>query len=73
MNVVGGRVPGPGLGGFTLGGGFSWYAIPYELYIPFERGAISDNTQENEPAWLVVAEMGYIGWLLTPVLTRLDL
>lgn len=24
VNVVGGRVPGPGLGGFTLGGGYSW-------------------------------------------------
>jgi len=23
-NVVGGRVPGPGVGGFTLGGGYSW-------------------------------------------------
>lgn len=25
VNVVGGRVPGPGIGGFTLGGGYSWY------------------------------------------------
>ncbi|KAH6612288.1 hypothetical protein B0J18DRAFT_452588 [Chaetomium sp. MPI-SDFR-AT-0129] len=24
VNVVGGRVPGPGVGGFSLGGGFSW-------------------------------------------------
>lgn len=24
VNVVGGRVPGPGVGGFTLGGGYSW-------------------------------------------------
>lgn len=24
VNVVGGRTPGPGVGGFTLGGGFSW-------------------------------------------------
>jgi hypothetical protein len=24
LNVVGGRVIGPGVGGFTLGGGFSW-------------------------------------------------
>ncbi|KAK1752816.1 hypothetical protein QBC47DRAFT_63097 [Echria macrotheca] len=24
INVVGGRVPGPGVGGFTLGGGYSW-------------------------------------------------
>lgn len=26
VNVVGGRVIGPGVGGFTLGGGYSWYA-----------------------------------------------
>ncbi|KAH6627469.1 hypothetical protein F5144DRAFT_621651 [Chaetomium tenue] len=25
VSVVGGRVPGPGVGGFTLGGGYSWY------------------------------------------------
>lgn len=24
VSVVGGRVPGPGVGGFTLGGGYSW-------------------------------------------------
>lgn len=24
INVVGGRVPGPGVGGYTLGGGYSW-------------------------------------------------
>ena len=24
VGVVGGRVPGPGVGGFTLGGGYSW-------------------------------------------------
>lgn len=25
VNVVGGRVSGPGVGGLTLGGGYSWY------------------------------------------------
>lgn len=29
VNVVGGRVSGPGVGGLTLGGGFSWYAYIY--------------------------------------------
>lgn len=24
LNLVGGRVGGPGVGGFTLGGGYSW-------------------------------------------------
>ncbi|CAK1359615.1 hypothetical protein CB0940_05789 [Cercospora beticola] len=32
-NVVGGRVPGPGVGGFTLGGGYSWKTNLYGLTI----------------------------------------
>jgi FAD/FMN-containing dehydrogenase len=31
VNVVGGRVPGPGTGGFTLGGGYSWLSDQYGL------------------------------------------
>ncbi|KAL2130285.1 hypothetical protein VTI74DRAFT_6679 [Chaetomium olivicolor] len=31
VNVVGGRVPGPGVGGFTLGGGYSWKTNQYGL------------------------------------------
>ncbi|ORY86976.1 hypothetical protein BCR37DRAFT_343476 [Protomyces lactucae-debilis] len=31
VNVVGGRVAGPGVGGFTLGGGFSWKTQAYGL------------------------------------------
>lgn len=27
VNVVGGRVKGPGVGGFTLGGGYSWCVL----------------------------------------------
>lgn len=30
-NVVGGRTPGPGIGGFTLGGGFSWKTNQFGL------------------------------------------
>ncbi|TVY64338.1 Bifunctional solanapyrone synthase [Lachnellula suecica] len=30
-NLVGGRVPGPGTGGFTLGGGYSWLTNQYGL------------------------------------------
>ena len=30
-NVVGGRVTGPAVGGFTLGGGFSWLTNQYGL------------------------------------------
>ncbi|KAK3334087.1 hypothetical protein B0T19DRAFT_449329 [Cercophora scortea] len=31
VNVVGGRVPGPGVGGFTLGGGYSWKTNQFGL------------------------------------------
>jgi len=31
VNTVGGRVPGPGVGGFSLGGGFSWLSDQYGL------------------------------------------
>ncbi|KAK4164091.1 bifunctional solanapyrone synthase [Cladorrhinum sp. PSN259] len=33
LNVVGGRVIGPGVGGFTLGGGFSWKTNQYGLTV----------------------------------------
>jgi FAD/FMN-containing dehydrogenase len=36
VNVVGGRVPGPGVGGFTLGGGYSWWVIMI-IMIQFEQ------------------------------------
>ncbi|ELU42150.1 putative FAD dependent oxidoreductase [Rhizoctonia solani AG-1 IA] len=32
VNVVGGRVTGVGVGGFTLGGGYSWLSNQYGLY-----------------------------------------
>ncbi|OAQ62766.1 FAD binding domain-containing protein [Pochonia chlamydosporia 170] len=31
VNAVGGRVPGPGTGGFTLGGGYSWLTNQFGL------------------------------------------
>jgi len=31
VNIVGGRVPGPGTGGFSLGGGYSWLTNQYGL------------------------------------------
>ncbi|WPH00661.1 Hypothetical protein R9X50_00349100 [Acrodontium crateriforme] len=31
VTINGGRVPGPGVGGFTLGGGFSWWTNQYGL------------------------------------------
>ncbi|KAF9639259.1 FAD linked oxidase [Lasiodiplodia theobromae] len=54
-NVVGGRVVGPGVGGFTLGGGFSWKTNQYGLTcdtvksftLVFPNGTISRVNSEQ--------------------------
>ncbi|EGO57248.1 hypothetical protein NEUTE1DRAFT_109527 [Neurospora tetrasperma FGSC 2508] len=56
-NVVGGRVPGPGVGGLTLGGGYSWktnqYGMTcdtvksYELVLP--NGTITRVSKTENP------------------------
>ncbi|KAK5653719.1 hypothetical protein OQA88_8750 [Cercophora sp. LCS_1] len=56
-SVVGGRVPGPGVGGFTLGGGFSWKTnqfgltcdtvIAYNLVLP--NGTVTTVSQDSNP------------------------
>ncbi|KAK0704397.1 hypothetical protein B0H67DRAFT_544760 [Lasiosphaeris hirsuta] len=55
VNVVGGRVEGPGVGGFSLGGGYSWKTnqyglavdtvISYTLVLP--DGKITEVTKDN--------------------------
>lgn len=57
LNVVGGRVEGPGTGGFTLGGGYSWLTdqygltcdtvVSYELVLP--NGTIVTVDAESQP------------------------
>ncbi|KAG8161219.1 hypothetical protein KVR01_009483 [Diaporthe batatas] len=57
VNVVGGRVKGPGVGGFTLGGGYSWKTnqhgltsdtvVQFNLVLP--NGTISSASAENNP------------------------
>ncbi|KAI0263018.1 FAD-binding domain-containing protein [Gloeopeniophorella convolvens] len=59
VNVVGGRVQGVGVAGFTLGGGYSWKSsqygltldnvLEYELVLP--DGTIKTVTQEDEDLW----------------------
>ncbi|PPQ84494.1 hypothetical protein CVT24_006685 [Panaeolus cyanescens] len=57
VNVVGGRLPGVGVAGFILGGGYSWKSnqygltidtvLAYELVTP--GGVIMNVTHESEP------------------------
>ncbi|CAE6384251.1 unnamed protein product [Rhizoctonia solani] len=57
VNVVGGRVTGVGVGGFTLGGGYSWLSNQYGLTIDtvtaFEvvlpNGTITTATEAQNP------------------------
>ncbi|CAE6425123.1 unnamed protein product [Rhizoctonia solani] len=57
VNVVGGRVTGVGVGGFTLGGGYSWLSNQYGLTIDtitaFEvvlpNGTITTATETQNP------------------------
>lgn len=53
VNVVGGRVPGPGVGGFTLGGGYSWYVRLNQSYLYPKMQDVANDVKENKPAWLV--------------------
>lgn len=43
VNVVGGRVTGPGTGGFTLGGGYSWLTDQYGQFRSFLPTTLADN------------------------------
>ncbi|KAI0030481.1 FAD-binding domain-containing protein [Vararia minispora EC-137] len=62
VNVVGGRVPGVGVAGFTLGGGYSWktsqYGLTidniaaYELVLP--NGTITTVTATDEDLWFAL-------------------
>ncbi|KAL9056195.1 MAG: hypothetical protein Q9162_003074 [Coniocarpon cinnabarinum] len=56
-NVVGGRVAGPGVGGFTLGGGFSWKSNQFGLTsdtvksfkVVLPNGTIASIDSETSP------------------------
>ncbi|KAK0199347.1 FAD-binding domain-containing protein [Desarmillaria ectypa] len=57
VNVLGGRISGIGVAGFTLGGGYSWLSnqyglaidnvVSYELVVP--NGTVVTVTGENDP------------------------
>ncbi|KAH8748651.1 hypothetical protein F5883DRAFT_238608 [Diaporthe sp. PMI_573] len=57
VNVVGGRVKGPGVGGFTLGGGYSWKTNQYGLTsdtveqfnVVLPNGTISSASADYNP------------------------
>ncbi|KAF8915512.1 hypothetical protein CPB85DRAFT_1217667 [Mucidula mucida] len=57
VTVVGGRVPGPGVAGFSLGGGFSWltnqYGLSLDTIVAMELvkpdGVVANVTQDSDP------------------------
>lgn len=44
---MGGRVNGPGVGGFTLGGGFSWLTNQYGHYTPLSSFSALQSANLN--------------------------
>ncbi|KAI0061079.1 FAD-binding domain-containing protein [Artomyces pyxidatus] len=62
VNIVGGRVPGVGVAGFTLGGGYSWKSnqygltidniVAYELVLP--SGTVTTVTEANTDLWFAL-------------------
>ncbi|KAK7681862.1 hypothetical protein QCA50_015210 [Cerrena zonata] len=67
VNVVGGRVTGVGVAGFTLGGGYSWLTnqygltvdnvVGYELVLP--SGDVTQVTQASNPDLFFALKGGY--------------
>lgn len=67
VNVIGGRVTGVGVAGFTLGGGYSWKSnqhgltmdtvTKYELVKP--DGVVEDVTQESDSELFFALKGGY--------------
>jgi hypothetical protein len=62
LNVVGGRVDGVGVGGFTLGGGYSWktnqYGLTIDTVTAFElvlpNGHVITVTEKDEDLWFAL-------------------
>ncbi|KAH8980666.1 FAD-binding domain-containing protein [Lactarius akahatsu] len=62
LNVVGGRMDGVGVSGFTLGGGYSWktnqYGLTIDTVTAFElvlpNGHVRKVTEEDEDLWFAL-------------------
>jgi len=67
VNVVGGRVTGVGVAGFTLGGGYSWktnqYGLTIDTVTAFElvkpNGTIVSVTQASDPSLFMALKGGF--------------
>ncbi|KII86811.1 hypothetical protein PLICRDRAFT_30995 [Plicaturopsis crispa FD-325 SS-3] len=67
VNVVGGRVPGVGVAGFTLGGGYSWKTNQYGLTIDTVQayelvkpsGNVSTITADSDPDLFFALKGGF--------------
>ncbi|KAI9437943.1 FAD-binding domain-containing protein [Lactarius indigo] len=62
VNVIGGRIPGIGVGGFTLGGGYSFqtsqYGLAVDNVVAFElvlpNGTVTTVTEANHDLWFAL-------------------
>ncbi|KAH8978084.1 FAD-binding domain-containing protein [Lactarius hatsudake] len=62
VNVIGGRFPGVGVGGFTLGGGYSFqtsqYGLAVDNVVAFElvlpNGTVTTVTEANHDLWFAL-------------------
>ncbi|KAI9439635.1 FAD dependent oxidoreductase [Lactarius indigo] len=62
LNVVGGRIDGVGVSGFTLGGGYSWktnqYGLTIDTVMAFElvlpNGHVKKVTEKDEDLWFAL-------------------
>jgi FAD/FMN-containing dehydrogenase len=61
VSVVGGRVPGVGVSGLLLGGGFSWFSnqrglamdnvVSYEVVLPSGKVVTASENSEKDLFW----------------------
>ncbi|KAJ3512498.1 hypothetical protein NLJ89_g3482 [Agrocybe chaxingu] len=67
VNIVGGRVPGVGVAGFTLGGGYSWktnqFGLTIDTLVAFELvrpdGKVVKVTHESDPQLFMGLKGGF--------------
>ncbi|KAK3372682.1 hypothetical protein B0H63DRAFT_551550, partial [Podospora didyma] len=69
VNVVGGRVAGPAVGGLTLGGGYSWYTVKqFNVVLPDGTITKATPTFNQDLFWALKGGMNRFGIVTSVVL-----